>query len=428
MQEGGLALDLMMSIKSDAMLDVVLLSNDGSAVPASRFVLGARSPILQKMLFPNILPSPSKLKLDYCSNVVNTLVNYCRTNELRRIAWQSRDEASSRELVQLCHCAVTYQLKGLQDLVEQLVFSIVEANPHLACAIYDEAAISGKPVGSIKQIALNLIRQNPEEALLCKSEFGSFGGVSSLGSETLEELLSDSQLCTEEINLFRAVTQWTDAFSVSEYTKQKRKDAWATQLSLQRRRMAAKKIIENCIDLFKIAPSDLMGTVSESGLVDEVKVSNAIVQIALRFEKEGFQVSKSRCIVMKERLPPQPPPPIPQEPSQTLHGLKDNSAIVDIYVDLSEAGSCHSYETVQQNNKRRPTKQQPKAVTPEKKKRAPRFVYQDTNNSTNSSCCVDPKYRLGDSSATTNDISKFSLYLQDKVDSMCVHPGADSAS
>lgn len=99
--------------------------------------------------------------------------------------------------------------------------------------------------------------------------------------------------------------------------------------------------------------------------------------------------------------------------------------MMDSYVETSETSNSHSYETVKQSNKRKPPEKQPKAVTPEKKKRAPEFVYQEEDYPTNSACCGELR---GDSSATTSSISNLSLFLRDTVEAMCRHPSNDSIS
>ena len=89
----SLAVDIISSIDGNAMLDVMLMANDGGEIPASRFVLGARSPVLQQLLFKRG-QSSHEYKLDYSTTVVNALVHYCRTNEL--LEPQSKDEAAVR--------------------------------------------------------------------------------------------------------------------------------------------------------------------------------------------------------------------------------------------------------------------------------------------------------------------------------------------
>ena len=414
----GLAVDIISSIDGNAMLDVMLLANDGGEIPASRFVLGARSPVLQQLLF-NKAQSSHDVKLDYSTTVVNALVHYCRTNEL--LVPQSRDEASVREHVKLCECAVTFQLQGLKTLVENIASSICKAHAHLACAMYDESTIHGKSADSLKYIALGVIRRNPQDAFLPRNELGSrryCGGVSSLEPATLQELLSDPNMCTEEINLFRAVMFWADASSITKDKLHSKMDAWTTQQLLQDRRATAKKIAAQCIDLSKIAPSDLMGIVSESGLVDEVDVSNALIQLALRVEKEGVELSKRRVGVKKKELPRLPP--VPPSPPQIVYCPEESNSVVGDFPQPVGDTSSSSLETV--GNKRRPKKQQPKSVTPQEKP-SPNFTTppRDAASVVSKSSPVEKKRRKPGS--VGSEIRRaMGMYLREKVDSLCIHP------
>jgi hypothetical protein len=95
-------------------------------------------------------------------------------------------------------------------------------------------------------------------------------------------------------------------------------------------REAAKSVVAECIDLSKIAPSDLLGIVTESGLVDEIDVSNALIQIVLRIEAEGEHLSKRRSGDV--RVVPRPASPSPR--SQVLYcGFEQNSG-VDSVTDI----------------------------------------------------------------------------------------------
>ena len=295
-----LAVDIISSIDNDSMQDMVLLSNDGGEVPASRFVLGARSPVLRQMLFHNSTNgtnTSSQLKITYSTTVVRALVYYCRTNELDDIRLPTNEE-SLRQLVKLSQCAIELELLGLESLVGNLVASVCQVDPHLACTFFDEAASGGgkPPIDSVQSIALGFIRRNPEAALLRKNQPRGqhfYGGITSLQVESLKQVLKDSDICTEEINLFRAIVIWSEAPCKQEQ-RPKNMDAWAAQILIHNQREAAKPVVAECIDLSKIAPSDLLGVVTESGLVEETEVSNALIQIALRVETEGVHLSKRR--------------------------------------------------------------------------------------------------------------------------------------
>jgi hypothetical protein len=377
----GLAVDIISSIDNDEMHDMILLSIDGGEIPASRFVLGARSPVLRQMLFlnsTNRVTTSSELKITYSAAVVRALVYYCRTNDLDDISLPTNEE-SLRELVKLSQCAIELELVGLEALVDNLVASLCQVDPDVACTFFDEAASGGgkPPVDSIKSIALGFIRRNPEAALLRKNHPRGqhfFGGITSLQVESLKEILNDSAICTEEINLFRAIVIWAEA-PCKQQQRPKSMDAWAAQIMNHNQREAAKPVVAECIDLSKIAPSDLLGIVTESGLVDEIDVSNALIQIALRVEAEGVHLSKRRSGDV--RVVPQPASPSPR--SQVSYCCFEQNSGVDSVTDIfgdhtidHQTASSFTYVPVEQSNKRKPNKQQPKIITPPRKP-APSF-------------------------------------------------------
>jgi hypothetical protein len=377
----GLAVDIISSIDMDEMHDMILLSNDGGEIPASRFVLGARSPVLRQMLFlnsTNRVTTSSELKITYSATVARALVYYCRTNELDDISLPTNEE-SLRELVKLSQCAIELELVGLEALVGSSVASLCQVDPHVACTFFDEAASGGgkPPVDSIKSITFDFIRRNPETALLRKNHPRGqhfFGGITSLREDSLKEILNDPAICTEEINLFRAIVIWAEA-PRKQPQRPKSMDAWAAQIMNHDQREAAKPVVEECIDLSKIAPSDLLGTVTESGLVDEIDVSNALIQIALRVEAEGVHLSKRRSD--DGRVVPRPASPSPR--SQVSYcGFEQNSgvdSVTDIFGDLTidhQTSSSFTYVPAEQSNKRKPNKQQPKIISPPRKP-APSF-------------------------------------------------------
>jgi hypothetical protein len=238
----------------EAMLDIVLVANDGGEIPACRVVLGARAVILQNILFGEGRILPSKLHLEYSTNVVRTLVNFCRANELDQVWSSSKDEASARELVKLCECANSFDLKGLTELVRDLVSSLCKTHPHLSCAIYDQAASHGESVDILKDIARHAIRQNPETALLRTNDFGNRNpGVFFLGDAVVEEILSDPLMCTQEINMFRAVDLWADACICMDSFDSAATHLHSNSTATRERRLLARKIAARSIDLSKIA-------------------------------------------------------------------------------------------------------------------------------------------------------------------------------
>lgn len=311
--------DILSKIGAEGLTDIVLLSNDGGQVPASRFVISARSAVFQSLLFrtgENL--NQQVLQLDYSTNIVQALVKYCCTNELPEEGWRARTEGVARELVRLYDAAAAFDLAGLNALLCQKITVLVQTHPNLACAIYDECSsyscslgasvpTPGNPRGrhsgdtsntrtpqvleKPKAIALKAIRHNPMAALLKKNEHGNQeAGVSALGMGTIEEIIGDQQMHAEEITMFRAIIIWADALFVGGDGDGGVNYAYR----LQERRLLAKSMVSKCINLSNIPPSQLLGFVSECNLVEEKDIMDAITSLALRVEIEGYPVSKLR--------------------------------------------------------------------------------------------------------------------------------------
>jgi len=306
-----LAADLLSCAGNEIMADIRIVAKDGGVIPASRFVLGARSPVLQKMLYKSggaeegAVGRSRELRLNYSRGVARALVNYCRSNEIEPSSHHSKQEhyhrnsnaeAYGRELVEMCDCARTFELDGLEDLVCQTATSLMEEFPDQACVIFDEASAfvdeactNDEAVAPLKYIALAIIRKDPESALIKRNGFHRRQpGVSYLRADALEEILCDRRMCTEEVTLFRALNMWVDSNPIGGAA------------NLRERKRLARRYVENYIDLSSIAPSDLFGVVSESGLVGIDTISEALCQMALRAEKEGVIFSKRRAGTLQE--------------------------------------------------------------------------------------------------------------------------------
>ena len=284
--------DVLANVQNESLMDCELVSSlDQQAHLASRFVLGARSSVLRKQLFSNknkkktkqgsASPSPSddssltmiQLQVPYSSTVIQTLLEYCHTDAIVR---RSLSATAVREWLDLMDCAQTYQLPGLQVLVERLAESVFLAasSPHnqhhlpLACALLDECLQHEDDASSsslsLQQIAWHAIRQNPAATLLHQ------GGVTHCSSPTtLTRILQDDQLQCSELVLFRAIQIWLQQ---QQSQPQKEEDA-----SLQ---------LLSWMDWTRMAPSELVGPVRASGLVDEPVIQQALAEIAQRVERE----------------------------------------------------------------------------------------------------------------------------------------------
>ena len=290
--ESSIVSDVLANVQNESLMDCELVSSlDHQAHLASRFVLGARSSVLRKQLFSNkkkttkqssASPLPTsddpstmiQLQVPYSSNVIQALLDYCHTDAIVRPS-RTLSATAVREWVDLMDCAQTYQLPGLQALVERLaesVFLAASPPPHhlpLACALLDECLQheddNSSSSVSLQQIAWQAIRQDPAATLLHPPG----GGVTHCSSPTtLTRILQDDQLQCSELVLFRAIQIWL------QHQPSQTNDADTAALLL------------SWMDWTRMAPSELVGPVRASGLVDEPVIQQALAEIAQRVERE----------------------------------------------------------------------------------------------------------------------------------------------
>jgi len=185
--------------------------------------------------------------------------------------------------------------------------------------------------------------RQPKKTSLCESHASKSpsAGVLFLTNTTLQEVLRDNKMSCEEITLFRAILHWTEPSyhepldmtqfadfhanfnsTSDDFTKRGkaiRKQQQQSNVKFGRRSTKgrppaspsssrpqdnnpmdkdrfefAKDYVMRYIDLSKISPSDLVGIVTESGLVGQDVIWNAMSEIALRMEKGGAPLSKNR--------------------------------------------------------------------------------------------------------------------------------------
>jgi len=344
---GDLSDALLSHANNHLMSDVVLVSTvDGDHIPASRFVLGARSSTLQKMLFEG---NRSEVKIPYPGVVVRAMVEFCRSNTILEgtVSSLTRDPLSLRQVVHLCDCAKQYKLHKLEELTCDLVSAFLwsdgsRCNFCWACAVFDEAVGTNLEKGDTSLVLMRLvmdsIRSDPNIALLRGQEFQP-PGVLFLSPHALELVIRDQRMNCEEIILFRSLQVWNNAKKQSSSrmrrsrgrsrsTARKRNEdireeddasvftqgtnmdddvsGFSQQLedggkSTNNKRWFGTKGSRNqkernhptavklatAIDLSRIAPSDLCGTVSKSGLVSEPDIWRALKETALRTEREN---------------------------------------------------------------------------------------------------------------------------------------------
>lgn len=245
------------------MLDVSLVGKDGNALKTSRYILASRVEALEPLLYPAHGKKPQEVDLGaYSTATLNGLVEYCFCGEFSDSFQEEAVNESVLDLVELAKLASSLRFRKLGDAVYQLTRRRMNRNPSLACAIFDCA----KNLREHESYALQIIEECPNEALL----LGDKCGISFIGPERLEVLLTQENMELDEVIVLRTLSRW-----VEENGK--------TPASLELARKHAKNI-----DLRSVSVDHLQGFVGESGLIDQEEISKAIMErmFAQRRKKE----------------------------------------------------------------------------------------------------------------------------------------------
>ena len=262
--------DLLSALDDDDLKDVSLITQDGSHVRASRFVLAARSKMLKRMLYGNFKESTStQIELrQYSSSVLEAVVEYCSGNSIPSSLTQDDLSAETiRTLVKLAQAADYLEIPGLLKKTEALVQQRVAEHPLLACPVYDEADEGSH----LFQCACRMIRCRPYVALASDNTLNNNhnacgGGIECLGSDRIEALLKDTEIEAGELFLFEMLKRWVEhAFDYHQ------KEA------LRVARECGKYFM-----LYYIEPEELLSTVQKSGLFPPNLIVKAIMRQALK--------------------------------------------------------------------------------------------------------------------------------------------------
>ncbi|KAL7575199.1 hypothetical protein ACA910_018687 [Epithemia clementina (nom. ined.)] len=167
--------------------DVCLVASDGEQIPASRFVLAARSPVLKRMLYGSFREAKSSTicMMGYERAVLKAVVHYCQTNQLPVLehyyvppveehhTTDGRKENASnnnnnnnktfndleslmRQHVRLYQAADFLELNDLGNLVHFEIRRLTGLYPGLACAVFDEVDDVSSRVGEFARLMMEV--------------------------------------------------------------------------------------------------------------------------------------------------------------------------------------------------------------------------------------------------------------------------------
>jgi len=240
---------------NEDLADVTLLANDGTAVPASRFVLSMRSPVFARML-PFLDGRSAEVPVAYPGEVVGALVTFCHTDV---VAIPPPDEVRDRTTVLLCLAANFFLIPLLEVKLARLVvrgWGGGGTRPEVIYPLYEElclreaggtASILAKAICETAQSLfrdLSYVLTNPGDTRWC--------GMEVMGPAVLGKLIKDAG--ARPVIAFRALRCWA---SIGEDGDE-----------LDRKQNYAKKFVQD-VQLHKIDEMVLLGEVYESGLVEK---------------------------------------------------------------------------------------------------------------------------------------------------------------
>ncbi|KAG7351276.1 BTB/POZ domain containing protein [Nitzschia inconspicua] len=271
--------DLLEALQDEELTDVTLEGYDGVPIPASRFVLAARSSVLKRMLYGNFREAnTSRISLEeYDSVILEAIVEYCYRNQISKFRlYIHRTASSARRLVQLYKAADYLALVGLAKLVAQLAHNLTTRYPPLACAVYDEADLFTK----VSRDALEMIQSRPYVTL--PPDPNTEGGIGCLSSHKLISVYHDQNIQAGELFLFEMLREWKQSM---EDEQDHRTNRGAADDDHDRGADDSLSTVQACAALLvldNIEPHDLLTLVSPSGFCQPESITQAITKQALR--------------------------------------------------------------------------------------------------------------------------------------------------
>ena len=214
--------------------DVYLVSQDKVQVPACRFILASRSPVLKRMLYGSFREAKSSTicMMGYDSFILRTVVEFCNTNNffttttfvqefcgggLGRLSENVLSEAHSvvteaeiRKLVQLVKAADFLELVELEEQATNFIRAKMIQQVPLTCAVFDESDADSE----LYRMASSIIEGRPYMALDVQRDYEGEnieGGITCLRAERLFDVMVNQSIAAGELFLFRMLNRWYEA-------------------------------------------------------------------------------------------------------------------------------------------------------------------------------------------------------------------------
>ena len=276
---------LLAGLRDGKMADLELIGDDGVKVPALRCVLACSSPVMHNLLYGE--PSreaSSVIKIGGCSSrTLRALVEYCCSDELNASIWDGSCPPAEivKDIVALARVAHAYGIPNMEERVLEGINPLMGAIPPLACVVFNFA--DPNTTASIYQAALGMIRKNPYVCL--QQEGHNMGGLVCLSPQKVKDIVQDTSLQVDELFLFKQLLRWR-AFN---------RNVFPNSADI------CKELV-NFINLSYIDPSDIKATVVDSGLVEDRKVIDALLEQAISATREGLAFAAMRGTYGKDQI------------------------------------------------------------------------------------------------------------------------------
>ena len=263
--------DLLAALENPDLCDVTLVGSDGGRVPAIRIYLSARSEMLQSLLVGQFREaSEEEVRMDYPAAVLKAIVHFCCTDEVPDLCTLDADIVESMRLaIKLVdaadYCGLVLLKKKAQTAVGNIVISKKTDDPQVwgrcICSAFEET--SRKPsLGAWSRHLYRGIVRNLQGSLIT----GDRPGATLLSSTNLRTFVEEPALRARAWILFQTIQMWLNNDSPVEegvFERNEDRQSFATQLASD-------------LELRMIHPDVLIGSVSDSGLVVQDKIMQAL--------------------------------------------------------------------------------------------------------------------------------------------------------
>lgn len=277
------------SLEKKHLCDAELLGVDGISVNAPSFLLCMFSSVIEEMLFPNALPlieeskgeditelnsfaattSPLKVDMPFATApAISAMLRFLAAQTL------PDDVDDIRVICQVYVIGKLFKINALTDEAHRKGRLLINksSGSEFVCAAFDECKAieragddskwwghSFSGINDMKSYALDCILDAPAKILLRE------GGVKFLSPDSIQEVLSNHDLDSDEETVFLILKNWVDSFQ-GDYEK----------------KIEAANILVGNIDFSLIPPDSLRKNVAACDFVDEKDVNDALRAIELR--------------------------------------------------------------------------------------------------------------------------------------------------